>query len=49
MIDLDLTSIVRRALAMSEEGRPEDADALFAEYSEWLCDQDEPVLLCPSF
>lgn len=48
MIDLDLSPIVRRALALSEEGRPDDADALFAEFSEWLCEQDEPVLLCPS-
>ena len=51
MIDLDLSPIVRRALALSEDGRPEDADALFAEFSEWLVegsDADSGVLLCPS-
>ena len=51
MIDLDLSPIVHRAQALANEGRYEDADALFAEFSEWFVqgsDADQGVLLCPS-
>ena len=51
MIDLDLTPIVKRAYVLSNEGRHDDADALFAEFSEWFVegsDADQGVLLCPS-
>jgi len=51
MIDLDLSPIVKQAQLLANEGRYEDADALFAEFSEWLIegsDADQGVLLCPS-
>ena len=51
MIELDLSPIFKRAQLLSNEGRYEDADALFAEFSEWFVegsDADSAVLLCPS-
>ena len=51
MIDLDLSPILKQAQLLSSQGRYEDADALFAEFSEWFVegsDADSAVLLCPS-
>ena len=50
MIELDLSPIMQRAQLLSNEGRHDDADALFAEFSEWFVegsDADSGVLLCP--
>lgn len=50
MINLDLSPIVQRAELLSEQGRHDDADALFAEFSEWFVDgsdADQTVLTLP--
>lgn len=51
MIDLDLSPIMKQAQLLVSQGRYEDADAIFAEFSEWFVegsDADQGVLLCPS-
>lgn len=50
MINLDLSPIIQRAQLLSKQERYDDADALFAEYSEWFIDgsdADQTVITLP--